>query len=504
MEEQGLVIWTASIVLMEVVVIINWSRTLNALIVIIVAALNIVHYINILLLVVPQFRRSLVYAAYQYAYGAVDGVLCCRAGIIYLLLKWPWTYLIGRDAKCREGVPRVFINYTTGYLDLRQGRNRMNTRTISCCPLSVEAMLKSLSLGGRAAEVGVGVGVMRMTAHAMQDAIELLQIHEIPPDLSEFFWSQAFLFHALRMKIVKDREDPTKDRMIVMPHPIEDSKQGFRQMSIEETSQAMKEEAVKQASLLLQVKAAKAAESHGERSLHNAGRIVSPVDLPDGSTDSTAYQAAAEGQCRTRPIIVGVPLDDFELNLSYVVDELVTRQQQHEETLRGQRLLATTEGVAREDDGKPGGWMGLYLAFRQAKQKLIQTGTDPEDVPAALATYASQKDYIPLSSPHDVSQPRPSASNASITSEGSPSMPRCSSPSMQHHPFSSMRLQAIPQPSDDIGSGRQRGSPPRTSSSMFESRDFKNFAEAVYRDIAGPVTIRRTIRRSKSKPNWGD
>ncbi|CEM36457.1 unnamed protein product [Vitrella brassicaformis CCMP3155] len=60
----------------------------------------------------------------------------------------------------------------------------------------------------------------------------------------------------------------------------------------------------------------------------------------------------------------GIPLNDLQLNLSYVVDELVMRQRLYEQRMKD-------EGILAEDSG---GWQGLYGAFKKAKKALTEAG----------------------------------------------------------------------------------------------------------------------------------
>jgi len=75
------------------------------------------------------------------------------------------------------------------------------------------------------------------------------------------------------------------------------------------------------------------------------------IDVADESTLSSS-------------ISPGIPLNDLQLNLSYVVDELVMRQRLYEQRMKD-------EGILAEDSG---GWQGLYGAFKKAKKALTEAG----------------------------------------------------------------------------------------------------------------------------------
>jgi len=256
-------------------------------------------------------------------------------------------------------------------------------------------------------------------------------------------------------------------------------------------------------------------DSHGSHLGHDVDTEGGGKEEAAGVSKSPSVPPARHGS------IYGVPLDDFQLNLSYVVDELVTRQHQYEKTLRARRRHGE---VVVEDKDKPGGWMGLYLAFRQAKQKLIQAGTQPEDVPAALASYASQKDFAPPNivniamqqSPLSQSSPAAAAAGtlvgtsypASVASNGANVIERppldARSVSMPRHPFSTVRLQPTSMSSDNVGTyygtypNEIRGSLSGSSSGIYvpslfhagSSSGFTEFAEAVYRDVGRSAAMR--------------
>ncbi|CEM37819.1 unnamed protein product [Vitrella brassicaformis CCMP3155] len=80
-------------------------------------------------------------------------------------------------------------------------------------------------------------------------------------------------------------------------------------------------------------------------------------------------------------------LPDFQMNLSYVIDALVTREHQHQD-----RLAAGGSGGSDgkgDKAGHTGGWRDMYESFRRAKRSLIEADTAPENVPLALVSWAS-------------------------------------------------------------------------------------------------------------------
>jgi len=100
-----------------------------------------------------------------------------------------------------------------------------------------------------------------------------------------------------------------------------------------------------------------------------------------------------DGQPELSDVSAGITLHDLQANLGHVVDELVTREQMHQQ----QALRRMVDGIDLEkaDTEAPtdhqhhtDGWRGLYEAFRKAKRTLIEAGSPPDAIPEVLASLA--------------------------------------------------------------------------------------------------------------------
>ncbi|CEM24621.1 unnamed protein product [Vitrella brassicaformis CCMP3155] len=89
----------------------------------------------------------------------------------------------------------------------------------------------------------------------------------------------------------------------------------------------------------------------------------------------------------------GITLHDLQANLCHVVDELVSREQLYQASLRPAADgsdLETADIKASTDHHQQhnGGWRELYEAFRKVKRTLIEKGSPSDAIPEVFASLA--------------------------------------------------------------------------------------------------------------------
>ncbi|CEL99184.1 unnamed protein product [Vitrella brassicaformis CCMP3155] len=425
LEFQGLGIWTVSCILMQVVVLFELSPSIAGSIIFLVAIMNMYHYASLLYHI---FRHSFAFLAYKYIDEKEE-----RSHIFRLFLRVCrpiMKHIIRQEERRRASMPKVFLDYPTGTLNLLEPadagrspisshctsprseaqRSKTATPTATLTPPAfpprimggdgddhrrafiryaqtawchvvwawywcvgkatdyvreVRAVVARMKLREhRAKGHRTGALAMQMTGHAMADAIELLSIRqELPGDFAEFLWTTSFLVHALRIKTMEDH-DSKMNRTIVMPIP--------------ESATAVPAPPSRMSTRKLPDAAPSIPENNpadfkSMPTMRSTTGLSEGTSLPPFTFDRRLRSA-------------GVALHDFQLNLSYVVDDLLRRQQIAEGLLQQQD---TDGGSTLEGAEGVGDWRTLYESFRRAKRSLIQAGTNPREVSKAIRRIAS-------------------------------------------------------------------------------------------------------------------
>ncbi|CEL92214.1 unnamed protein product [Vitrella brassicaformis CCMP3155] len=338
-ELRGLLVWFVSLLVMQFVVMLpeGTSLVLTIGLVLVVILANLVHHI---LLAAQVCRYGLLQVGYRYTAitdreNAIARMMSGR--VTGPLLSW----LINREEEKRRISPKVFYDWSSAALSA-DGPPAASEGCHPCVGWPVHR----------------AVTAMQLTSAAMQDAIERLKLTHVPSDLHEFLWSHAFLVQGLRQKRVEMRSRRRGHVVVHLPRPDDRTVTGLRHMRTSDLSNVFRSRRSSDVSIQSE-----------------AGKT---------STDEPSEQPVPS------EVSAGITLHDLQANLSYVVDELVTREQMHQlkRTADGSDLEKAATEVPTDPQQHTGGWRGLYEAFRKAKRALIDKGSPPDAIPEALVSLA--------------------------------------------------------------------------------------------------------------------
>ncbi|CEM37690.1 unnamed protein product [Vitrella brassicaformis CCMP3155] len=355
--------------------------------------LNLYHYFSLLSLIFRSalsqvaenkdaltFRPIFVLTAFssllslREAPVLASSVLYCKSIALCLsrlkrqLLEWH----TGREEQRRMRLGKVWLDWNTGKFSLMEppATDNMSHNTASSPEIVIHGKKQHDRLSGvvrfaksRAEEWWIARKrelVMRMLTAAMQEAVDLLQIKEVPPDFLDFLWSYCFVLHSPYMKKETERRE-------------------FERIWRDEPwDVAIQERPVIQSSY-----------SHlcQQSTMETRRGSVWVRDLAESDKSFVASERSAADCAKS-----GMTLHDLQSKLLLVVDKLVTFQNMYEENIHLSKRTRSPKvrspsgrNVAKEDKSfvqsvtgtddvletheHIGGWRELYAAYKNAKQK---------------------------------------------------------------------------------------------------------------------------------------
>ncbi|CEM18782.1 unnamed protein product [Vitrella brassicaformis CCMP3155] len=339
-ELRGLLVWLMSLFVMQFVVMLpeGTSLVLTIGLVLVVVVANLAHYVT---LGAQICRYGLLQIGYRYTAFTDRRKAIARlmSGCVTdPLVSW----LIRREEDRRRVSPKIFYDWSN----------------VALCADGHPAAAASPYVGRPVHRVVVA---MQLTSAAVQDAIEKLKLTNVPNDLHEFLWSNAFLVQSLRQKRLEMRSRRGGHVVVHLPKPDDGSATKLRHMRTSDLSNVFRNQCSSEVSIRV-----------------DAGKPSS--DEPDGHPELFDVSA-------------GITLHDLQANLAYVVDELVTREEMHQQ--QALRRTADDSDLEKADTEAPtdhqhlnGGWRGLYEVFCKAKRTLIEAGSRRDAIPEVLASLA--------------------------------------------------------------------------------------------------------------------
>ncbi|CEM16701.1 unnamed protein product [Vitrella brassicaformis CCMP3155] len=334
-EMRGLMVWLMSLFIMRFVVMLfeRISRELTIGLVLVVIIANLVHYI---ILAAQICRYGLLQVGYRYT-ALTD-------------------YNKALEEDRRRVAPKVFYDWSSAALSA-DGPLAASRR---CHPFVRRPVHRVVT-------------AMELTSAAVREAIEALKLTHVPGDFHEFLWSHAFLVQSLRQKRVEMRSR-TRDQVVVhLPKPDDSSATKLRDMKTADLSDAFLNQCSTKVSSV--------------STRPEAGKTFSDVRVTQPGASHIDTQPADSAD-----VSPGITLHDLQANLCHVVDELVSREQLYQPSLRaaadGSDFEKADTEASIDHQQHTGGWRGLYEAFRKAKRTLIEKGSRPETIPEVIASLA--------------------------------------------------------------------------------------------------------------------
>jgi len=383
-ESQGLVVWLTSIMLLSVIVESHAPDWASALLLLLAMLLNLYHYFCLLSLICyhglsqvaekkDELSTRLTTIGTKFGVTAASWLSMPQSTVLTMpAVTWLSSLLAWhaqRDERRRMMFGKVWLDWDTGRLMwVEERRDTVPSSSPSsnefhsnskrrhggrCC--RIVGFVRSLWLGSSSERrlVRKGVLVSQMLSAAMEEAIELLKIKDVPPDFLDFLWSYCFVLHS------SSAEKKLKKESIAPRHrPPED---GSREFSVVESlpSQVLSQ----------MTEQARRVDMH---SFWSRGLTASEESF-------IACGSVAADWARS-----GMTLHDLQSKLLLVVDELVTRQHDYEESIR--RRARTKQHIrslsvanlmtyhsssgSLEAHDHVGGWRELYWTYQRAKQKM--------------------------------------------------------------------------------------------------------------------------------------
>jgi len=349
-ELRGLLVWLMSLFVMQYLVIATPTFQVTISLVMAVIGANLAHYF---VLVAQICRFGLLQMGYKYTAltdrnkGIAHVMTGCVTGP---LVSW----FIHREEDKRRVSPKVFYDWDSAAFSA----DSPPAASEGWCHPSVDRSVHRV------------VTAMQLTSAAVREAIERLKLTHVPSDFHEFLWSHAFLVQSLRQKRVGTRSR-TRDQVVVhLPKPDDSSATKLRDMNTADLSDAF----LNQCSTKVSTRS-------------EDGKTFSHVRVAPPGASHIDLRAAGSADVK------GISLYDLQANLCYVVDELVSREQLYQATLRTSddsdlEKADTEASTDNHHQQHTGGWRGLYEGFRKVKRTLIQKGSPPDAIPEVLASLA--------------------------------------------------------------------------------------------------------------------
>ncbi|CEL94516.1 unnamed protein product [Vitrella brassicaformis CCMP3155] len=165
-ELRGLLVWLMSLFIMQFVVILPEGTSLAIALVLVVIAVNLVHYVMV---AIQICRFGLLQVGYRYT--ALTDRKQAIARLMTGCLTGPIvSWLIHREEQRREVAPKVFYDWSSAALSVDGPPAAASAASGKCHP----------SFGRPVHRV---VTAMQLTSAAMQDVIETLKLTHVPSDL---------------------------------------------------------------------------------------------------------------------------------------------------------------------------------------------------------------------------------------------------------------------------------------------------------------------------------
>mmetsp|Transcript_14371 Transcript_14371/g.34316 ORF Transcript_14371/g.34316 Transcript_14371/m.34316 type:complete len:484 (+) Transcript_14371:2671-4122(+) len=395
MESQGLIIWTTSIMLLSVIIQSEAADYGRVTLLFLAMLLNMYHYLSLLWLIcyhgltqlAERDGRTERLSSPRLTFGltTLTSLLSLRESSVLSTLP-PVTWLshllawhARRDERRRMMFGRVSLDWQSGNLSLMEEdtSDNISHTTLSSAEVArhcgrrrdqfcgIVSFVKALCPSGDSKERRIarkGELVMRMLSAAMQEAVDLLHIKEVPPDFLAFLWSYSFVLHSPSFK---KKSQLQKESSIAHDRPCEGDSREFAVV-----------------------------HSQSRLSHQSIWETKESVWLR-GFTPSEASFIASE-RFATDCAKSGMTLHDLQSRLLLVVDKLVAFQHEYEENIRRR---ARTRQYIRSPSGRnvagplhsentsfvqsiidktdtpealeeAGGWRELYRTFQKAKERM--------------------------------------------------------------------------------------------------------------------------------------